>query len=491
MFVKNLIKLQNSDEKKLFWFFLIYFFILWFANFSNKLIIVSFVPFLTVLYLLLKNFKLASFFTYLASSVIFTGKNYPQQIVPPGVLPVEIYPLGFFINFTVTPSLILLGLLFFILIREIFSGSIKTFNFGWIDLLWLLFFFWPVFSDLIASKDPDFSMLFSLTEASLVILYFYIKLILAKYTKFKVLLIYSISALIMFQSMVSFNQFAIKSPVFKNLEAMVNIEYFGSAGDEILFAFRPLGTFGHANALGAWIASYLILISVLFIIKPGNFYAIIFGAGFATLAATLSRSSWLGFFVGISLVLYQMEKVNKLKIPKLTYKYIHSFVLLAVALSIFFIIPRLEKSTSTFSEGGAYFREVQLRRAKDSIVANPFFGVGTARSVQEGLSNLRPDDRDTSIVQNIHNWYVLGVIEHGIPYVLIFLIAMAYYAKTYLNKFIRLGISLKNNNDIIHLSLAGGIAASLVIGIFQPFVNIQEILLATALISEASKINVE
>lgn len=476
-----------TPENYIFWSTIFFLLTIWFFNFSNKIIAGSFLILIIFYYYKIKDLKLSVLFTYLASSLIFTGKNYPQQIVPPGILPVEIYPQGFFVNFTVTPSLLMLTLLAVLLFREFFTGKFPKLNTKPVDILILLFFMWPVFSDIVASKDPNLSLLFSITGAGILIFYFFVKYFAARVKNFDKYLVALFSALIIFESLVSVQQLIAKSPLGKNLEHQVNIEYFGNAGDEIAFAFRPLGTFPHANALGVWLSASLMFLIFSFLTKPSQIKAVTFFLGFAILTATLSRSSWLGFLIAILVCLLISEKMYKIKFHHHVYKYMRSFIFVVPVLAIFFVIPRLEKSVNTFSAGGGYFREVQTRRALETIESHFFFGVGTNRSVQEGLNSFDPRDPDTSIVQNIHNWYLLGIVEHGIPYLAIFILIIMFYIKMYIQNLIGKGISIINFNDIIQLGLFGGVISSLIAGFFQPFVNLQIIILAIALFKTNKK----
>lgn len=462
---------------------------LWLTNVSNKIIALILFSLIFVFYYKLRNIKTSGLLAYLVSSIVFTGKTYAHQIIPAGILPIEIYPLGFFINFSFTPSLVLVLFLLFLIVRDITNKRMGRIKINFIDILIVLFVMWPIFSDLIASKDPGFSLLFSIVDLSMLVVYFFIKLYGHQMTNIIKYFVWTISALILFESVVSIQQFLIKSPVFKNLEYMTSIEYFGNAADEIQFAFRPLGTFPHANALGVWLSSLMIIIFLILLIKPNRTLFVTCIAGFGALAMTLSRSAWLGFLTGILLCLLILEKVKKMKFGKLTRKYVTIFFLMIPFLGFAFILPRLEKSTYTLEGGGGYFRKVQLTRATETIAANPIFGIGTARSVQEGLSSIDQNDPDRSIVQNVHNWYVLGMIEHGLPYIILFAFILIVYFKKNLTKKEILTIPMNSINGIIQLGLLGGVLSSLIAGLFQPFINLQTIIFSLALFNISKRKN--
>lgn len=450
---------------------LLFFLILWFLNPGNYIVAASFILLIFVYYYKTKDIRLSLLLAYLASTVVFTGKSYPIQLVPAGLLPSEIYPFGYFVRFTISPSLILATIMFLIMLRDFVNGALKNFKLKLFDIVLAAYYLWLVISDYFGSNLPEFSLLFSLVSLTTLVLYFYIKIYSKQKDKFIKIFIYLLSAIIIFESLISFQQFLIKSPIGKTLELQQNIEYFGNTADEIQFTFRSLGTFEHANAFGIWLSSYLVIITLLFFTKPNYLFAGACFMGIIALVMTLSRSSWIAYFAGILTSLFILEKLKKINLSNTLKKYSRWFIILGIPLFIFFIFPRIEKSIYTFSQGGGYFRSVQLDRAFELINKDPIFGVGSGRSVPEGLKITNLSDPNFSILADVHNWYVLLMVEHGIPSLLIFTVIIYLYFKK---------VFAKNKFSVKTLGLTMGVVATLIAGLFQPYINFQIIILALA-----------
>lgn len=177
----------------------------------------------------------------------------------------------------------------------------------------------------------------------------------------------------------------------------------------------------------------------------------------------------MGFLIGVITMLFVWEKVKKFKVPQKVNKYFLSFFLLGSVLFVFFVLPRAERSVFTFSQGGGYFRKIQIQRGLEVILKNPVFGVGSERAVLEGLGLVSSNDPNFSIVLNVHNWYILTTIEHGIPSIALFAILLIlYFRETIKKKF----------PGFIQVGLLVGAISSLIAGLFQPFINLQVIILS-------------
>lgn len=458
-----------SNNKYIFLTTLLFFLILWFINPSNYIIAASFFLLIFVYNFKIKNLKLSFLLALLSSSIIYTGKSYHILLVPKGILPTEIYPMGYYTSVTITANLILSFLGMLIVLRDLINKNIKKVKLKIVDIIVLLFFLWPIIVDLLGSKEPLFSLLFSIQGLSIPILYFFIKFENFNKKYIKSLFISLFSALLIFESLISFQQLVAKSPLGKNLEAQTSIEYFGRAVDELQFTFRPVGTFTHANILGMWISSYIIVYIALLIQKPSKWLALIVLIGIAILLTTISRSSWLGFTIGVLIILFILEKQNKIKISNKMNRYLTVFVTILIPFVLIFALPRFEKSIYTFSEGGGYFRKVQMEKSKTLLLRNPILGVGSNRSVQEGLSLINQRDPNPSIILDVHDWYILNTIEHGFISTFVFLLLVISYIKRLENNYL---------NIMEHLGWFGGVIAGLIVGVFQPFINFQILILA-------------
>lgn len=456
-----------SNSKYIFLTTLLFFLFLWFINPSNYVIAAAFFILIVVYNLKIKNIRLSLLLALLSSSIIYTGKSYLVLLIPKGVLPTEIYPMGYYTLLTITANLILSVLMALVIIRDLINKNVQRFRLKSVDFVILLFYLWSIIADCFGSKEPTFSLLYSLQGLTILVLFFFIKL--QKFNKkyLRGLVVSLLSALLIFESLISFQQLVAKAPLGKNLEMQKGIEYFGKTVDELQFTFRPVGTFNHANMLGLWISSYLIIFVALLVQKPSKSLVLIILIGGACLITTLSRSSWLGFVIGTLIVIYILEK--KKLINKQINKYLPIFIIIFIPLVILFILPRIEKSLYAFSEGGGYFRKVQIEKSVPLLLRNPLWGVGSNRNVQEGLSLINKRDINPSIILDVHNWYILNTIEHGFISIFLFFTLIFIYVKQFEIR------HFDNSKDIGWL---GGVIASLFVGIFQPFINIQIIILS-------------
>jgi len=461
--------------------FLFYLF-LWVVNPENKIIAISFIGLFGFLYFRIKNYRLMLLFTYLASLIVHTGKTYTIQLIPPGLYPAEWYPQGYLAYFAITPSLILALIMGLILFRDFVTGHLKLPKFKFYDLALFFYFSWLIISDVFGSGMPKVSILFSITYISFFIFYFYSRSYAKKGLGFIPALIGLFAALIVFESITSFQQFMGSSPLYKNIESQVGIEQFGSASDELEFRFRPVGTFEHANILGMWMSFCLSVIFVYFYKKRTKSLLLILSLGFVSLILTLSRSAWLGIIVSLLFSLYILENVKKIKPPLIFKKYSLSFILVFLVLILFFIFPRAEKSLYALNEGGGYFRYLQIQDTLPIIFKNPLFGVGTGMSVMEGL-NFNPKGFYSQVPLAIHNWYLLLLAEHGIPGLLFFIMFLWLALRENLNLIWK--EKMMADIQVVRLGFVAGALSLVIVGFFQPFLGEYLIFLAFAILGSS------
>lgn len=456
-----------------------FYFLLWFINPSNKLIALAFLGLIPLYYYRLRDFRLSVLLTYLTSLIIFTGKKYEIQLIPSGLYPKVWYPQGYLLSFVVTPALILASVMGIILFRDFVTGNLRVPKFKLYDLALLVYFLWLVISDIFGSGRPEISVLFSVAYLSFFIFFIYLR----SYARIKIgfitILVSIFSALIFFESIVSVQQFIESSPLYKNLESQVSIEEFGTAPDEPQFRFRPVGTFEHANTLGMWMSFWLSVIFVYFYKKGTRSLVLILSLGFVSLVLTLSRSAWLGVMVSFLFSCYVLEKAKKIKPPQVINKYLLRFILGFVVLTVFFIFPRAEKSFNTSNEGGGYFRYLQIRETLPIIFKNPLFGVGTGRSVLEGL-NFNPQGLYSWAPLAIHNWYLLLLAEHGIPGLLFFIVFLLLALRENLDLIWK--EKMITDMQVIRLGFVAGTLSLIIVGLFQPFLGEYLLFLAFAIL---------
>lgn len=459
-----------NNENYIFIVTTLYYFLVWFINPGNKIIALSFLLLMAIFYYKLKDIRLSTLFTYLVSSIVFTGKKYMIELVPPGVFPLDIYPYGYVAFLVISPKHILAVIMFLFIVRDLFKKKLQPFQIELKEVILVSYFFWLIFSDLVISKRPEISLPFSILSLEVLILYFYIKFYFIKNNRYLSILIWLFASLIFFQSFISFQQLMGSSPVYKNLEAQVDIEYFGHAVDEPQFRFRPLGTFGHANEMGMWMSFALSLVLASFIKFPDRVFFGSFILGVIALIMSLSRSAWIGFTASVLALLYTLEKVKKIKItvPKIFTRNIAGIAIISISVFMFFVLPRVGKSLYSFGEGGGILRFLQVEESIRLILQNPLFGVGTAMSVQESLL-FDPSGVFGQVPLAVHNWYLLITVEHGLPALTLFLLFMIISVKkTWLEV---LKSKMNSLGDYLSVGIISGIISLFIIAIFQPFIG--------------------
>ena len=459
---------------------LIFYFLLWYINPGNKIIAFAFSILFLILYFRIKDFRVSILITYVSSMIIFTGKTYHIQLIPAGIYSEEIYPSGYVVPFIISPKLIIAFLMLVILLRDLIHSKFRITKFRSLDLILIFFFIWTIISDIFGSKKPEISILFSLTSIESLILYLYFRTYIQKYPKIPQFIFWIFVSMIIFESAISLQQYVLNSPIFKNIEHQVDIVYFGRAADELMFKFRPLGTFPHANILAAWF-SYLLSILLVCLYKNSSYFLkTIFIMGLTVLIITISRSSWLGILISIMLILYIGEKVKKIRFPNIIKMQKLGFLALGFFLLIFFVLPRAEKSLYSFveGEGGGFLRLSQIQDTIALIKQYPVLGVGSAMSVQEGLS-INPRGIYSLAPITIHNWYLLVAAEHGLPALILFSIFVIISIKKL--AIAVLGSRMLTFNEYIMLGAFGGIMAILVIGFFQNFLVLNLVLMTSGL----------
>jgi len=456
-----------TSEKYVIAASLSFYFLLWFTNPSRKIIAAAFVLLIFVFYYKIKDIKISVFLTYIVSSIIFTGKSYLVQLVPEGIFPQILAPQGYVDFMTISYYHIIAFVMFLFLLRHAYEKKFKL-KFEKKDILITIYFFWLVISDILGSTRPEVSLFFSLTSLHFLVLYFYVKFFVISKKEYASLLVAIFISQVIFESAISFQQLVINSPVFKNIEAQVDIEYFGFTSDELQFRFRPVGTFGHANNLGSAMSFWLVcLISYLY--KKNNYLVfIVLIAGVATLASTLSRSSWLGFGSGLLFLLYFMEKVKRIKTPSVISKNFLVIALMILILAFLFVFPRAEKSLFGISGGGGYFRVEQIRATLELIKQNVFFGVGSQMSVPAALLQV-PGSIYSYVPLGVHNWYFLITAEHGVAALIIFIALLFTFLVFGIKRIWK--ANMESTVSPLQIGLFSGALSLLVIAIFQPFVG--------------------
>ncbi len=478
-FLKEIQKLK--PEVFVFLTLTVFYLLLWFINPGNKIILASFFVLILVLNYRIRDFRLSLAIAYITSLLIFTGKTYLFQIIPPGVFPRFIYPEGNVLFFIITPQNILSVILGSFLIRDIFINGLKKLHFEKIDLFALLFFIWPILSDSISQFRPDISILFSLQALLVFVAYIYFKnYIPGKIKGFTIIFLAIFASQILFESVVSIQQFFNNAPVVKNIEMLVNSdpEFFSNASDDTGYRYRPAGTLPHTNHLAMRMSFYLLVLMPFLFKKNGKIFLYPFLIGVVTLMLTLSRSAWIGFGLGTFFCLWVIEKIKKVKPPDFFSKNFLSLGILAIVLIFAFVLPRVESSLYTFSEGGWSLRSKQVEDTVRLIAQYPIFGVGTGMNILGALM-ANPQGVFSKEALSVHNWFLLTATENGIPTLLFFLTFLIYKIRQTSTSILK---RLFEQEDFLKLGIISGVISLLTVGIFQPFIDSGLILLSFAIL---------
>ncbi len=460
-----------------------FYFALWLFNPGNKLIALSFIPLFIIYNFKLNNIRLSLIITYLASSIIFSGKTYLVQLLPKEMFTYLFNQEGYWVTIVVTPSLIIGILMSVILLRDLILKKIISINFQKKDLFLILYFVIVQLVDIFISREPSISSILSLSSLIVLFVYFFIKSYKPDLRFFIPLIIALLTAQVAFESFIAFQQFIRSSPLGINIEAPNVGQSFGVAPDEINLTFRPMGTIVHANDFAAWLTFYLLIIFAYNYKKKNVLYFFINLIGLCSLVMTLGRISWLAWFTGTLSCLYLFEKIKKIKPPFFLNRLGFATFALAVILSYFFVFPRLEKSLY-LNNGGLLFRENQLKAASSIVQTNLLFGVGTVMSLPV-LLQAAPGGYFRLLPTTVHNWYVIQLIEHGF----FALLSISIFAILRLREEVINLITIPKWGELetIRLGFIAGIMSLVLIGFFHLFIWENLIILTSAILVKNSR----
>jgi len=415
------------------------------------------------------------FFVYVASLIVLTGKIYYIQLVRPGIFSPEIYPQGYFTKIVITSTHVIALIMLLYSIRQFLTKSV-TFKLCVPDILLIVFYILKILSAIVGSKDPQLSLTFELIFLGNIICYFYARIFLKFTPALWKSLTYLLSALVTFEVLLGFSQLSIKSPLFRTIEYQVDIERFGQAVDETRFTYRPGGTFEGANSLGIWLAALSVFLLIPVLKSKSNVLWISFVGGCALLTTTLSRSAWLGLCIGFLFLAVYLTKRSKPLLKTLaTFILKWRFVIFPILLFlvIFFVLPRIGNSLYSFQleSGGGAFRRFQNQDAIQLILLHPLIGIGAYMGVYEGIA-LNLYTMKLLLPLEIHNWFLLTAVSNG----LLAVIAFVFFTLTYIRRLFPMTLSSE-----VTASVACTILCVFTAGLFQPFINIEFILLLTSL----------
>ena len=464
---KKLNSFKNiKPEYYLFIITTLFYLTVWIINPSNKLIVGSFIAYIYLLNWRLKHLRKSLLLGFLVSTIVFTGKRYSIELIPPGIFDIEVFPNGYVVDLIVTPAHVIAAVMAAVWLRDFVVGKFSPAKiFTKLNLLLIGYYALILISDLFGSGQTNISLLFSVLAFNGLILYFFLQAYSENLNKILLFLVSIFCSIVVFESFISFQQYLSKSPIGKNLESQLSIETWGREPDELEFTYRPTGTFHHANSLASDLVFWLTLIFTAYLKSRDRKLVYILGLGLAALTMTLSRSAWIGFGASIVSILFIVEKLKRKNIiPLLFNKKILWLLLLVPFLLYFFVLPRAEKSIYSFSEGAGYFRLEQIEPTLKIIMVNPILGIGRRMLVLEAL-DLAPESVFGRIAYEVHNWYLLTAAEHGLFSLVIFMVFLLISVK--LITLDILSEKLSSLTEYFRIAVIGGAAAFLLMGLFQ------------------------
>lgn len=460
--------------------FILYFSFLIF-NPNNKLIILSFALLFFIYNIRLKNSKLSLILCYLSSIIITSGKTYDIQLIPKSMFIPGIPNLGGYSVTIIINASLIIGVLMIILVFRDFmiNKKIKKANFRKIDIFLFLYFLTVQLLDSTISHMPQISSLVSFSALTVMFAFIFIKLYKPKYKILIPLVMWLLCSQVFFESSLALMQFLRSSPLQKNIEHHLLTYIVSQAPDELINRFRPMGTMVHANYLAAWLTFVLLLIFT-YNYKKANIYLFLLNLfGVCILILTLSRSAWITYYLGTMFCFYVFEKVKNIEPPYFLKQAKIGFILLSIVLVVLFVFPRLQKSLNILN-GGFEFRQNQLKDSSAVLKNNWVFGVGSSMSIVSIVTNskigyFRSDPTP------IHSWYITTLIEHGIFPTIFIILFFVLTIRSEINKLF--SKSTLNIQNYIRLGFVVSSTSLLIIGIFQPFLFENMIILTSAIFS--------
>jgi O-antigen ligase len=171
---------------------------------------------------------------------------------------------------------------------------------------------------------------------------------------------------------------------------------------------RISGTMGHANILGVYLSSIIILLISLIFIEECRTWKIIYwlgiGVGFYAVVNTFSRSAWFVFLIFTPLIfciyLWKSKAIRKTVFPILVFLFIIAIGGISLSTKI---IDRSVMDDSVVS------RVPMMKVAVNVIKDNPFWGIGQSNYFTKLGAG------------NVHNIYLFIAAETGLIGLIIFL----------------------------------------------------------------------
>lgn len=451
-------------DKKNFLYFNVLFLIILCFNINNKTLTVFSLTYLFINSFIQHSFSKGLIFSYFLFSLFWVGKTYTFLLIPasnlifgnnkigyPGYQGYIIIDPGFIIGTILTAYLVYL-------IKN------KKVEIEKLDFLLIIFLVLALFSTFL-SLNYNISLYIWFNFLFIFCFYILLKntLLQDKYMINQLLSFFCL--IVIYENIWAILQFIKGGELFSSLESGSSV--FWSEDAEISsFTLRTYGSFPHVNVYANFIAPFAVIFYLTGYIKKfskkiQNFICLIialFG-----IIISISRSSWISFFIPSLIFTYIFEKKIRLSYNPIYKKGLIYITLIFLPLLFIFIKPRLEGTLSTFNiEGSGLTRIELIKESINFISKHPLFGSGPGMSVL-GMYMENPNGEMFYFPFPVHNLYLHLISEFGIPASTVFFIFIIFLirSKTKYTK-----ISNLDNVMLKKIYLAAAIAI-LISGLFE------------------------
>jgi len=240
-----------------------------------------------------------------------------------------------------------------------------------------------------------------------------------------------IASLITYESLIVLKQSFSQAPIGLAIEKYTFATAFGAGADESGGGFRPFGLQAHPNGLANKQLIMAFSVWLLFCkidsknqknksLYIKNILTFVLILATINIILSLSRAAVIALFLALLFLFYRHQQQFKLIVSKIE-KFISQIPLrnklvlfMLLFLLVFKLSDRLLNSIYSFSEfGGVSTRLVQYTEAIEVFKKSPVFGIGDEMFIPTSYQ-LFPKGVMTYFPENVHNGYLLFIIERGL-----------------------------------------------------------------------------
>ena len=185
---------------------------------------------------------------------------------------------------------------------------------------------------------------------------------------------------------------------------------------------RAHGLLPHANVLGGYLATGLLLLMAELLRKPNYWLRISFLVGLTGLFLSFSRTAWLVFLVGGVVISWYGLRHKLVNSKWLLKGWVVSLILIsALVISQYqAVLPRLT-ANQLIEQNSLIEREQQFAEFKTIYSPNKIFGVGLSQYLANNIKLADAKGTSNDYPQPVHNVFLLVLAELGIVGLIIFI----------------------------------------------------------------------